>query len=198
MYPKNGTLLWTQSQDFGTRIYRESIVNLSWTYREPILNLIMMHLSWICGESVVNLWWICRGHVPDANSFFQFEELNVWTSWKFVWNGSIWLDMAWYSRQNDSTDVAHLFCFQEIIKKLHRGPKKRPMTPKKFCLGVQKRGPWLGICPPPWDLGQKTRFPNGMAHKRSKVSVNKSQIGFFHTNFSRSRLSFMLNNYEDG
>ena len=103
---------------------------------------------------------------------------------------------ARYYRQIDRTDVAHLFCFQEIMKNWPRGPKKRPMTPKKFCLGVQKRGPWLGICPP-WDLGQKTRFSNGMAHKRSKVSVKKSQIGFFHTNFSRSRLSFVLNNYED-
>ena len=102
-----------------------------------------------------------------------------------------------YCRQIDRTDVAHLFCFQEIMKNWPRGPKKRPMTPKKFCLGVQKRGPWLGICPPR-DLGQKTRFSNGMAHKRSNVSVKKSQIGFFHTNFSRSRLSFMLNNYEDG
>ena len=51
----------------------------------------------------------------------------IWKS-KLVWNGSIWLDMAWYSYQNDRTDVAHLFRFQEIIKNWHRGPKKRPMT----------------------------------------------------------------------
>ena len=70
--------------------------NPSWTCREPIVNLIMMHLSWICGESVVNLWWMYRGHVPDANSFFQLEELNVWKSWKLAWNKSLWLNMARY------------------------------------------------------------------------------------------------------
>ena len=50
---------------------------------------------------------------------------------------------ARYCRQIDRTDVAHLFCFQEIMKNWPRGPKKRPMTPKIFFLGVQKRGPWL-------------------------------------------------------
>ena len=50
---------------------------------------------------------------------------------------------ARYYRQIDRTDVAHLFWFQEIMNNLPRGPKKRPMTPKYVCLGVQKRGPWL-------------------------------------------------------
>ena len=73
------------------------------------------------------------------------RRLEIWKS-KLVWNGSIWLDMAWSSRQNDRTDVAHPFCFQEVIKNLPRGSKKRPMTPKKCCLGVKKRGPWLKTC----------------------------------------------------
>ena len=33
----------------------------------------------------------------------------------------------------------------------------------------------------PWDHGRKTRFSNSLAHKRSKVSVKKTQIDFFHT-----------------
>ena len=36
---------------------------------------------------------------------------------------------VWKSGNHDSKKV------------LPRGPKKRPMTPKKFCLGVQKRSP---------------------------------------------------------
>ena len=139
MYPKK----WTQRQDFGTRIYRE-----------PILSLIMMHLSWICGGSVVNLWWIYCGPVPDASSFFQFEELNLWKSWKFVWNGSIWLDMAWSSRQNDCTDVAHLFCFQEIIKNLPRGPKNRPMTPKIFFTHIRELNYGVSIPNLSWIYGE--------------------------------------------
>ena len=62
------------------------------------------------------------------------RRLEIWEcllASKLVWNGSIWLDMAWYSRQNYHTGVAHLFCFQEIIENWPRGPKKRPMTPNK-------------------------------------------------------------------
>ena len=52
--------------------------------------------------------------------------VGTWKSWNLVWNGSIWLDMAWYYRQIDRTDVAHLFCFQEIIKKLPRVQTRGP------------------------------------------------------------------------
>ena len=47
-------------------------------------------------------------------------------------------------------------------------------------------GVWKSRIWPPWDLGRKIKFSNGMAYKRSKVSVKKSQIRFVVTNFSRS------------
>ena len=62
---------------------------------EPIVNLIIMHLSWIYRESIVNLSWIYREPIPDASNL-KFEEFNLWKSWNFVWNGSIWLDMSSY------------------------------------------------------------------------------------------------------
>ena len=37
-----------------------------------------------------------------------------------------------------------------------------------------------------------------MAYNMSKVSMEKTQFGFFHTNFSRSSLSFMSNSYDNG
>ena len=46
------------------------------------------------------------------------------------------------------------------------------------------------ICPP-WDSGRKTRFSNGLADNRSKVSVKKSQTGFVVINFSRSLFPYM-------
>ena len=49
---------------------------------------------------------------------------------------------ARYYRQIDRTDVAHLFCFQEIMKNWPRGPKKRPMTSKNWPRGPQN-SPWL-------------------------------------------------------
>ena len=59
-------------------------------------------------------------------------------------------------------------------------------------------GVWKSRIWPPWDLGRKTRFSNGLAYNRSKVSVKKSQIGFVVINFSRSRLPYMPNNFMDG
>ena len=50
---------------------------------------------------------------------------------------------------------------------------------------------------PPWDSGRKTRFSNGLADNRSKVSVKKSEIGFVHINFSRSIFPYMSNIYEN-
>ena len=51
---------------------------------------------------------------------------------------------------------------------------------------------------PPWDWGRETRFSNGLAYNRSKLSVNKSQIGFVVINFSRSIFPYMWNNFMDG
>ena len=51
---------------------------------------------------------------------------------------------------------------------------------------------------PPWDSGRKTRFSNGLAYNRSKVSVRKSQTGFAVINFSRSIFPYMSNIYENG
>ena len=42
------------------------------------------------------------------------------------------------------------------------------------------------------------RFSDGLAHNRSKASVEKSQIGFVHINFSRSIFPYMSNIYENG
>ena len=44
----------------------------------------------------------------------------------------------------------------------------------------------------------RTRFSNGLAYNRSKVSVKKSQIGFVVINFSRSIFPYMSNIYENG
>ena len=58
-------------------------------------------------------------------------------------------------------------------------------------------GVWKSRIGPPWDLGRKTRFSNGLADKRSKVSVKKSQIGFVVINFSRSIFPYMWNKSMD-
>ena len=50
----------------------------------------------------------------------------------------------------------------------------------------------------PFDSGRKTRFSNGLAYNRSKVSVTKSEIGFVVVNFSRSIFPYMSNIYENG
>ena len=65
---------------------------------------------------------------PSAAAAAESASGNVgtWKSWNLVWNGSIWLDMAWYYRQIDRTDVAHLFCFQEIIKNWPRVQTRGP------------------------------------------------------------------------
>ena len=68
---------------------------------------------------------LCRIIMPHGGG--TVDGKYFWSD--LVWNGSIWLDMAWYYRQIDRTDVAHLCCFQEIIKTMAQGPKKRPMTP---------------------------------------------------------------------
>ena len=55
---------------------------------------------------------------------------------------------ARYRRQIDRTDVAHLFCFQEIMKNWPRGPKKEahdskkknPRGPKKRPMTLEKSG----------------------------------------------------------
>ena len=44
----------------------------------------------------------------------------------------------------------------------------------------------------------RTRFSNGLAYDRAKVSVTKSEIGFAVINFSRSIFSYMSNNHENG
>ena len=44
----------------------------------------------------------------------------------------------------------------------------------------------------------RTRFSNGLAPNRSKVSVKKSQIGFAIINFSRSIFPYMSNIYDNG
>ena len=44
----------------------------------------------------------------------------------------------------------------------------------------------------------RSRFLNGLADNRSKVSVKKSHIGFIHINFSRSIFPYMPNMYENG
>ena len=51
---------------------------------------------------------------------------------------------------------------------------------------------------PPWDWDRKTRFSNGMAYNRSKVSVQKSQIGFVVINFPRSIFPYMSHHFMDG
>ena len=52
---------------------------------------------------------------------------------------------------------------------------------------------WSNPYTPSW-----TRFSNGLADNRSKVSVKKSQIGFVVINFSRSIFPCMSNIYENG
>ena len=48
-----------------------------------------------------------------------------------------------------------------------------------------------------WDWGRKTRISNCPADNRSKVSVEKSQIGFVVINFSRSIFPLMWNKFMD-
>ena len=124
--PSHGPLFWTPRQNF---------FGVMGLFFGPLGQLLM--ISWKqkrCATSVRSFWRLYQAissHMDpfqtnfDANKHSQISR----------------------RRQNDRTDVAHLFCFQEIIKNWPRGQKKRPMTPKKVCLGVQKRGPWLGICP---------------------------------------------------
>ena len=50
----------------------------------------------------------------------------------------------------------------------------------------------------PLGLRSKTRFSNGMAYNRSKVSVINSQIAFAVINFLKSQLPFMPDNFMDG
>ena len=150
----HGHLFWTP---------RQTIFGVMGLLFGPLGQFLM--ISWKqkrCATSVRSFWRLYQAissHMDpfqtnfDANKHSQISRrrrrrrrLEIWEcllASKLVWNGSIWLDMAWYSRQNDRTDVAHLFCFQEIIKNWPRGPKRRPITPKMVCLGVQKRCPWL-------------------------------------------------------
>ena len=67
----------------------------------------------------------------------------VWKSGNVCWhqNWSEWVHMARYGLippPKRSYGRCASFCFPEIIENWPRDPKKRPMTPKKFCLGVQK------------------------------------------------------------
>ena len=64
--------------------------------------------------------------------------------------------------------------------------------------GAGAGGVWKSRIWPPWDLGRKTRFSNGMAYNRSKVSVKKSQLGFVIIHFSRSIFPCMWNSFMDG
>ena len=70
-----------------------------------------------------------------------------------------------------------------------------PPPPLAVAVAVAVAG-W-GIWPP-WDSGRKTRFSNGLAYNRSKVSVKKSKIGFVVINFSRSIFPYMSNIYDNG
>ena len=56
---------------------------------------------------------------------------------------------------------------------------------------------FLEFCP--FGIGlEKNRFGNGLKHNRTKVSGTWAETESFHTNFSRSRLSFMAINHESG
>ena len=71
--------------------WHQSIVNLSWTYRGSIVNLIIVHLSWIYRKPIANLSWT----YPRCQQFeVLFEEINLFKSWNFVSNGSIWLGVT--------------------------------------------------------------------------------------------------------
>ena len=71
--------------------YREPIVNLSWTVRESNYGASIVNLSRIYFEPIVNLLWT----YPRCQPFEVC--LNLWKSWKLVWNWSIWLDVGSYS-----------------------------------------------------------------------------------------------------
>ena len=58
-----------------------------------------------------------------------------------------------------------------------------------FCISEERWNPYTA---------SRTRFSNGLAHNRSKASVNKSQSRFVHINFSRSIFPYRSKNYENG
>ena len=64
--------------------------------------------------------------------------------------------------------------------------------------GASAGGVWKSRNLPPWDRGRKTRFSNGLAHNRSKVSGSWAEIDGVHINFSRSIFPFMSENHENG
>ena len=82
-------ILWTQSQDFGTRIYREPIVNLAWSYREPHYDASLVNLWWIYREPIVNLSWTC----PRCQQLFQVWRIKCMKIMKFCLK---WVHMARY------------------------------------------------------------------------------------------------------
>ena len=110
--------------------------NVSWhqVFRLPetIVNLSNMYPSWNDREFIVNLSWIYREPIPDANSFFQFEEFNVWKSWNFAWNGSIWLGMS-STEPYGSRSFSNPSWPQKGLYKSKHDPKR--------CEGRAKRGP---------------------------------------------------------
>ena len=73
------------------------------------------------------------------------EPLIASSVWGIMKIGLKWVHMARYGLIQPpkwSYGRCAFFC-QEIFTNWPRGPKKRPTTPKQFCLGVPKRGPWL-------------------------------------------------------
>ena len=89
------------------------------------------------------------------------------------------------------------FCGKKrrLRQRTHKFRASRNMGPffvgKKSACGNVPTSSGLPEIWPPWDSGRKTRFSNGLAHNRSKVSVKKSQIGFVVINFSRSIFPYM-------
>ena len=93
----------------------------------------------------------------------------------------IWVPFLWKKRR--------------LRQRTHKFRASRNMGPlfcgkKSACGNVPTSSGLPEICPP-WDSGRKTRFSNGLAYNRSKVSVRKSQIGFVVINFSRSIFPYM-------
>ena len=89
------------------------------------------------------------------------------------------------------------FCGKKrrLRQRTHKFRASRNMGPffvekKSACGNVPTSSGLPEICPP-LDSGRKTRFSNGLAHNRSKVSVKNSEIGFVVINFSRSIFPYM-------